>query len=179
MAYDETKRHRRYKGSGKANDTPLSFFTNQALKTAFKRKTFVECKLMTDWSLIIGKKYASLCYPLKVVFPSQHSSSGILHVVVHNGSAAMQIQYSQPILLERLGSYFGYKAISQLVIHQKSPTKKYDSKRKRMNNVTLSQSQENEAIQSVKCSEIKDTALREALERLAVSVYKKNLNKKQ
>ena len=179
MAYEDY-RHKRYKGSGKANDTPLSYYMNRALKTALQKKSFVECKIMTDWPLIIGSKYASFCFPLKIAFPSYNKNEGVLHVVTYNGSAALQIQYSQPMILEKITSYFGYTAISKIVIHQKSQPKKQNA-RSSMPHAPrkLSDDEKQNVLESYDLTDIEDENLRAVLERLAISVHCKNSSKKQ
>lgn len=78
-------------------------------------------RLLTQWPDIVGVALAAHCFPEKISFPSGKKTDGTLTIAVENGFAT-EIQHLQSLLIERLASYYGYKAISRIAIsHSYSP----------------------------------------------------------
>ncbi|NBX03216.1 MAG: large conductance mechanosensitive channel protein MscL [Alphaproteobacteria bacterium] len=55
------------------------------------------------------------CIPEKLTFPPGKKVGGTLAIAVENGFAP-QLQHMQPVMLERLATYFGYKAVERITI---------------------------------------------------------------
>jgi hypothetical protein len=88
---------------------------------AFKKKGFIHTRLIAEWEQVAGKELAALCHPIEVKFPRGKKDNGTLVLMVDSGSALM-IQHQQGLLLEKLAIYFGYRAITKLVLkHQPLP----------------------------------------------------------
>jgi hypothetical protein len=86
-------------------------------KDALKKRGFFEYRLIEEWPLIVGEHMARYSSPLKVSFEINKRTDGVLHIQV--GSAmALEFQHLQPIILDRISTYFGYKAIARLTLHQ-------------------------------------------------------------
>jgi hypothetical protein len=83
----------------------------KVLDPASRRRGLAEAGVLTDWPRIVGEVLAQRCQPVKLTGSRGHG--GILHVHVA-GSAALELQHSEPQLLERINSYFGYPAVARL-----------------------------------------------------------------
>ena len=72
-------------------------------------------RILTEWTSIVGPQLAKHTLPEKLSFPKGKKSGGTLVISAENGFAT-ELQYMQPIILERLSSYFGYQAINRITI---------------------------------------------------------------
>ena len=84
----------------------------RVLDPASRRRGLAEARVLTDWPSIVGEVLAARCQPVKLTGGSR-GHGGILHIHVA-GSAALELQHSEPQLLERINSYFGYPAVARL-----------------------------------------------------------------
>jgi hypothetical protein len=85
---------------------------SKVLDPASRRRGLAEARVLTDWPTIVGQVLAARCQPVKLTGASR-GHGGILHLHVA-GSAALELQHSEPQLLERINSYFGYPAVARL-----------------------------------------------------------------
>lgn len=97
----------------------LSGILTEVTKPAFDRLGFVNGQLISKWREIVGDDIAAETFPNKVVFQKEAKDNGILHMHV-NSESAIRIQYLEPVIIEKIAVYFGYKAISRIKIFQKS-----------------------------------------------------------
>jgi hypothetical protein len=88
-------------------------------RAAIGSRGFAEAGLITHWAEIIGPELARGCQPDQLRFPKDERSNGTLTLRCI-GAMALELQHQSPILLERINSYFGYRAISQLRLVQGS-----------------------------------------------------------
>lgn len=113
MAADETKR--RYSLFSKS----LKSVVEPVVRPVLKTQGTAASKLMTEWENIVGRDMAQHCFPLKINFPKDRNMDGTL-VVACVGAHALALQHLQPVIIERIASYFGYKAVSRMTIEQRS-----------------------------------------------------------
>ena len=98
-------------------------------RPALKAQGLAGSRILTEWASIVGPRMAKHSCPEKLSFPPGKRSGGTLVISVENGFAP-DIQHQQPIILERLSSYFGYQAVARIVIShtyihmQNTPVKK-------------------------------------------------------
>jgi hypothetical protein len=86
------------------------------LDPASRRRGLSEVRVLTDWPSIVGAGLAARCQPVKLS-SGRHGRGGTLHVHVA-GAAALELQHSEPQLLERINGYFGYDAVARLRLIQ-------------------------------------------------------------
>jgi hypothetical protein len=86
------------------------------LDPASRRRGLAEARVLTDWPSIVGAALAARCQPVKLT-GGGHGHGGILHVHVA-GTAALELQHSEPQLIERINSYFGHPAVARLRLIQ-------------------------------------------------------------
>ena len=99
-------------------------------KPAFERYGFSAAALITDWDTIVGADIARYTMPERLKWPKRVEWSGdevadedrgrpgaTLILAVTTGRA-LDIQYQSAQLVERINSYFGYRAVAGLRIVQ-------------------------------------------------------------
>lgn len=82
------------------------------LDPAARRRGLAEARVLTDWPSIVGEALAMRCQPVKLT-GGRGGHGGTLSVHVA-GTAALELQHSEPQLLERINSYFGHAAVGRL-----------------------------------------------------------------
>ena len=97
----------------------LSKEIEQTLKPIYKKHGFAEHRILTEWENIVGKELSNFSAPCKLVMPRAQNQGGILHIQVASGRG-LELQHSQPIIIDRIATYFGYKAVDKLRIIQTS-----------------------------------------------------------
>lgn len=129
-------------------------------KPLFSARGFAEAGMLNDWPDIVGRPLADYTAPERL------SPDGALEVRV-GGGWAVELQHLEPLVLERIASYFGYRAVTRLVLIQgplpprAKPARKHRPK-------TLGKAEEEVLRQ--KLAETDDPKLRAALERLGREV---------
>jgi len=99
---------------------PLAGEVERIVKPVYKQQGFNEHRILTHWGEVVGKVLARNSVPRKLTFPKGKREQGVLHVEVSSGAHALELQHMQPIILERIATYFGYNAIDKIVFHQNS-----------------------------------------------------------
>ncbi len=84
---------------------------------AFRRRGFAEAGILTDWPHIVGSQLASQTEPEKLSFARGTRVDGTLRIRV-SGAWATELQHLAPQVIERVNSYFGYRAVDRLAILQ-------------------------------------------------------------
>ena len=83
---------------------------------------FGEAQLVAQWPAIIGEDIAKGASPEKLSFPRGERRDGTLHLRVAPG-LALEIQHREPVLLERINAFFGYRAVARLALRQGPPAR--------------------------------------------------------
>ena len=84
---------------------------------AFRRRGFAEAGILNDWSHIVGSQLASQTEPERLSFARGTRVDGTLRIRV-SGAWATELQHLAPQVIERVNSYFGYRAVDRLAILQ-------------------------------------------------------------
>jgi len=99
---------------------PAPAMLARLLDPAARRRGLVDAKLLTDWPAIVGPQLAARCQPLKLG-RDRGGAGGVLHLGV-SGAAAPELQHSEPQVIERINSHFGYPAVARLrLVHAPIP----------------------------------------------------------
>jgi hypothetical protein len=80
-------------------------------KAAFAQRGFHRAVVLTDWQAIVGDALAERCVPERL------SADGVLTIRA-SGSVALALQHLEPQMLERIASYFGFRAVTRLRFRQ-------------------------------------------------------------
>jgi hypothetical protein len=131
------------------------------LEPAARRRGLAEAKLLTEWPTVVGPLLASRCHPIRLS-PRSDGPGGVL--VLHvTGAAALELQHSEPQILERINGYFGYGAVARLRLIQ-APLPRRTTRPLPPGGRGVSAAEESEIAQAV--GEVCDPGLRAALHEL-------------
>ena len=113
----------------------LGVFIARMLDPAARARGFATTALLTEWPTIVGADLAAFTMPDKVVWPrrveGQKSASGqrarraegatlVLRV---DGPRAIEVQHRSGPILDRVNTYFGYRAVAEMRILQAPVTR--------------------------------------------------------
>lgn len=84
------------------------------------KRGFAEAQLVAQWPAIIGEALAAGVSPDKLSFARGVRRDGTLHLRVASG-LALEVQHREPVLLERINAFFGYRAVARLALKQGPP----------------------------------------------------------
>lgn len=73
--------------------------------------------LIADWPAIVGPEMARRVTPERLSFPRARRDGGELVVRVEPADA-LELQHDAPLLIERINSHYGYRAIDRLRLVQ-------------------------------------------------------------
>jgi hypothetical protein len=99
---------------------PLANEIERIVKPVYHQHGFTEHRILTGWAEVVGRDLAAGSVPKKLTFPKGKRENGVLHVTVSSGARALELQHMQPVILERIATYFGYRAIEKIVFLQDS-----------------------------------------------------------
>jgi hypothetical protein len=101
------------------NASPLADLVGKTVGDAFARQGFAAVEIVTHWQEIVGDDLAKRSEPIKLVWPRRDDpdSQGVLQIRVE-GAYALEIQHLQPVIIERVNRYFGWRCIARLAIRQ-------------------------------------------------------------
>ena len=84
---------------------------------AFGKRGFAEGNVLLHWPKIVGEHVASFCVPQKLARDRHGRGAAVLHVDVLPGFA-LELQQMEPVILETISTYAGYRAVERLQLHQ-------------------------------------------------------------
>lgn len=89
----------------------------QAARKSMRSHGFAEAGVVTDWPTIVGPLLSAHSAPQRLSFPRGSRLDGTLHVLV-SGPFSTELQHLEPMVIERINGYFGYRAIARLRLVQ-------------------------------------------------------------
>ena len=141
----------------------LAVLLPKLTKPAYRARGFAEAGVLNDWPDIVGRPLADFTAPERL------SRDGALEVRV-DGGWALELQHLEPLVLDRIASYFGYRAVTRLAIVQGPLPRRVKPPRRHRPRI-LSKAEEAALRQDLAATE--DAGLRAALERLGREVLGK------
>jgi hypothetical protein len=87
---------------------------------ALRKRGFSAVEVITHWTEIVGAEMAADTMPEKLSFPRGARSQGTLHLLA-TGSVALELQHLEPIIINRINTYFGYAAVARIALTQGPP----------------------------------------------------------
>jgi len=136
---------------------PLAKVTTPILR----RRGLAAAHIVSKWSDIMGPQMAAQSIPQRYV--PDRRGGGALHIRV-GGGWATEFQHLEPQIIERINTFFGYRAVSRLVLKQ-GPVPQREKRRR-----------ETEIADDGTAAPIavEDEALRMALQRLGRAVRRRS-----
>lgn len=122
-----------------------------------------EAHLVQHWAEIVGERFAEVTSPEKLSFTRGARRDGTLRLRVAPG-IALEIQHGEPVLLERINGFFGYRAVARLSLQQTWTPRRPSPPRLR----ALSEPETAELDRRV--APVGDESLRTALKRLGAAI---------
>lgn len=87
-------------------------------KRAFARRGLTGADIARQWPAIVGSELAAQCRPRQLRFAKAGEAvDGRLTLRVAP-AWALQLQHLEPLVLERINGFFGYRAVGRLVLQQ-------------------------------------------------------------
>ena len=87
-------------------------------KPIFGGRGLADGSIVSHWGEIVGGLLARHSTPERIIFRTGRKDAGVLHLRIDSGGLAMEIQHMSPVLIERINSYFGFRAVADLKITQ-------------------------------------------------------------
>lgn len=132
------------------------------------RRGFARGALIAEWPSIVGQRLAAASVPERIAYPPKSRADGTLHLRVASGSLAMELQHLEPVLIEQINSYFGYRAIARVRLIQAPVPVPVDLNQSARPTRPLTADEE--ASLTARLAEIEDEALRGTLAALGRAV---------
>jgi len=90
---------------------------DRVIAKPLRRNGFAHSEVLTRWAAIVGTELAAVSCPEKLSFAPHNQGAGVLSVRVAS-AAALEFQHRQPQIIERVNSYFGFRAVNRLRLIQ-------------------------------------------------------------
>ncbi len=160
------------------------------LEPVLKKRGFPAVALLTNWEAIVGPELAALSRPERLSWPRQSQEAALEALYEEPGygdgwaaarrqgstlrlrvdpAAALEVEYQKSQILDRINTYFGYRAVTSLRLVQGPVTDPFASQ-------ASSQpvaAPRHAPVKGVDFDAIEDSKLRAALEKLNVSRRKR------
>jgi hypothetical protein len=131
-------------------------------KPIFSRRGFADGAIIAEWPAIAGDLLAQHTVPEKINYPRNVKTGGTLQLRVDSGSFALEIQHFEPQLIERINTYFGYKAVGSVKTIQGPLPEKQETSVPEPKALNAAQ----EIALNQELSDVDDDDIREALKKL-------------
>jgi len=92
----------------------MAAISERVTRPLFGRFGFANGALAADWAAIVGSAVAAHTLPLRIKFPPKERTEGTLVIKVASSAFATELQHLEPLVLERINSHFGYRAVARL-----------------------------------------------------------------
>ena len=83
---------------------------------ALGRRGFAEGDLVHRWDSIVGREMAAHCLPVRLA-SAKRGGGATLTLRVEPGFA-LELQHLEPLLIERINGFFGYRAVGAITLRQ-------------------------------------------------------------
>lgn len=147
--------------------TPLHKALEDATRTVFRKHGIAESRLITEWPQIAGEVLGGKTLPKRLVFAKGTRDNGTLHLTVAPGWA-LEVQHLEPIILEKIATFFGYRAVGKIHITQAPLPIKEKPRRKEPPALSAEKEQALHAL----TDSVADDELRTALESLGSAMMR-------
>ena len=143
-------------------------------KPILGKRGFVEADIIMKWQEIVGKELSEVTRPQKIVFARGKRDGGVLHIITKGGGEALLLQHREKMVINRINTFFGYRAVERISIVQGYFTENNND------DIVEKIDFDDETILKAKdfAKDIKDDDLATALENLGKAVIK-NQGKKE
>lgn len=121
--------------------------------------------LVKRWPDIVGPKYSKFCHPQSVQFDKYKQNGAKLTIIAYNSASGFFLKNSSEILIDRIESLYGHKAIKRIYIKQEPKQVTFD---KEIDQSKLTDQQQSYIKKTL--SEVEDDELKKTLTKLAAAI---------
>lgn len=146
---------------------PVSQTVDRLTKGVLGQHGFTHGTIVTKWPEIVGENMARHTQPEKIVFSRDGTTGGTLHLKTDSGALATELQHREPQIVDRINTFFGYRAVVRIKLIQ-GPLPKHKTEKRAVPPRPLSESEARDLAGTI--ATVDDPELKEALERLGESV---------
>ena len=86
---------------------PLATLVGRIAAKSFESRGLAAAEIASEWPAIVGEAIAAAAWPDRL------GRDGTLRVCV-SGPVAVELQHLEPQILERIASYYGYRAVTRI-----------------------------------------------------------------
>lgn len=104
---------RTYEGLGR-----LTKEVKNVIRPVLGARGFSGVDILENWVEILGADLSQGIIPEKLTFEKEGRTHGTLHVKSAGGAFAMLFEHQKARVIQRINTYFGYPAVSQIRIEQ-------------------------------------------------------------
>ena len=127
-----------------------------------RKRGFFQAEIILHWAEIVGRDLEQFTMPVKYNPPRGENAGGGTLVIRVTGPVAIELQHRMPQIIDRVNTYFGYRAVERIKMMQ-GDISRPERKVKRPENVPEGPIRETSEVDIAK---IEDPHLREVLTRL-------------
>ncbi|PHQ68583.1 MAG: hypothetical protein COB93_10340 [Sneathiella sp.] len=100
-----------------AGPRAIASLIGKSSRAALVKRGFAQSDILSNWPTIVGPNLASHSSPEKLNFSRHDNKDASLRVRVAPGWAP-EFQHFEPLIIERINSFFGYRAVARLQLIQ-------------------------------------------------------------
>ncbi len=145
----------------------ISSSVEKITKPIFGKRGFGKATIVNDWAHIVGDTLARHTVPEQISYPSSSRSEGTLKLKIDSSALALELQHLIPQLMDKVNTYFGYRAVAKVQIIQ-GPV----PEQKEPEEETAALSEEDSRRLEEKLAFVSDPDLKAALTALGAAVLK-------
>lgn len=154
---------------------PVAQTVDRLTKRVLGRHGFTHATIVTKWPEIVGDTMARHTQPEKIVFARDGASDGTLHLKTDSSAYALELQHQEPQIVERINTFFGYRAVVRIKLIQGPLPQRHPAARQGKPPRPLSAAESRDLSGVV--DTVDDPELKAALERLGENVMGRNAKK--
>ena len=99
---------------------PIGVDMRLLAKDVLGKRGFSNVDLIAHWTDIVGESLSQAVKPDKITYPKGERANGTLHVRVKSGAFATVFEHQKNIVLDKINTFLGYDAVSNIKIQQDS-----------------------------------------------------------
>lgn len=149
---------------------PISLDFHNLAKDILGKRGFSNVDLIARWPDVVGEQLADAVKPDKIVYPKGARANGTLCVRVQSGAFAMILEHQKNIILDKVNTFLGYTAVSNIKIQQDNQIKLKPKKIQEQDKILT---QEQEDILQQQIDGIKDENLRQKIYQIGKQLFLK------
>ncbi|USG62191.1 DciA family protein [Sneathiella marina] len=100
-----------------AGPRAIGSFVGKSARAALVKRGFAQADILSNWASIVGPSLANYSSPEKLNYSRNTNKDATLRVRVASGWAP-EFTHFEPLILERINSFFGYRAVLKLKLIQ-------------------------------------------------------------